>query len=72
MEAQSTAGGAAGAVDCGEGGDQLMLTEPIPLPELRRHKRAFMKLATQNAFSNLKSSEAAERMFVSYLRDQLE
>ena len=49
-----------------------MLDELVPLPELRRHKRSFMKLATQNAFANLKSSDAAVRMFVTYLRDQLD
>lgn len=72
VEAQSLSGSAAGTVDFGEGADKLELTEPIPLPELRRHKRSFMKLATQNAFSNLKSSDAAVRMFVSYLQNQLE
>ncbi len=72
MQAQTASGGAAGPVSFGEGVDELVLTDPVSLPELRRHKRSFMKLATQNAFSTLRSSEAATRMFVSYLQDQLE
>lgn len=41
------------------------------LPELRRHKRAFMKLATQQTFLRLRDAAAAQRLFVDYLRDQL-
>lgn len=41
------------------------------LPELRRHKRGFMKLATQQTFSRLGSAGVAQRLFLQYLRDQL-
>ena len=41
------------------------------LPELRRHKRGFMKLATQQTFMRLRDAVAAQRLFVDYLRDQL-
>lgn len=41
------------------------------LPELRRHKRGFMKLATQQTFMRLRDAGAAQRLFVGYLRDQL-
>lgn len=41
------------------------------LPELRRHKRGFMRLATAQAFSRLQDAAAAQRLFISYLRDQL-
>jgi hypothetical protein len=72
VEAQALSGGPAGSLEFGEGADELVLDELVPLPELRRHKRSFMKLVTQNAFSNLKSSDAAVCMFVAYLRDHLE
>lgn len=41
------------------------------LPELRRHKRGFMKLATSQTFSRLQDAAAAQRLFIGYLRDQL-
>ena len=41
------------------------------LPELRRHKRSFMKLATHQTFSRLSDAAAAQRLFIGYLRDQL-
>ena len=51
-------------------------TAPVPplqmfLPELRRHKRAFMKLATNQTFTRVRDAAAAQRMFLAYLRDQL-
>lgn len=39
--------------------------------ELRRHKRAFLKLATKITFSRLQDSTSAQRMFSDYLREQL-
>lgn len=51
-----------------------LLPTPPPqmfLPELRRHKRGFMKLATQQTFMRLRDAAAAQRLFVDYLRDQL-
>ena len=72
MEAQATAGGAAGPVTFEGCSEQLVLLSPVPLPELRRHKRSFIKLVTQNSFSQIKSHEAATRTFVSYLADQLQ
>ncbi len=71
MQAQTASGGAAGRVSFGEDIEDLTLDDAVSLPELRRHKRSFMKLATQNAFSQIKS-ESATRVFVSYLRDQLQ
>jgi protein KTI12 len=43
----------------------------MPLPELRRHKRSFLRLATNNTLNRLKDAQVARRMFVDYLRDQL-
>lgn len=36
--------------------------------ELRRHKRAFLKLATKVTFSRLQDPAAAQRLFVDHLR----
>lgn len=47
---------------------------PFPAPpknvkaELRRHKRAFLKLATKVTFSRLQDPAAAQRLFVDHLR----
>jgi hypothetical protein len=43
----------------------------MPLPELRRHKRSFVRLATNNTLSRLKDAQTGQRVFVDYLRDQL-
>jgi protein KTI12 len=40
------------------------------IAELRRHKRAFLKLATKITFSRLQDAAAAQRLFVDYLRQQ--
>jgi protein KTI12 len=39
-------------------------------PELRRHKRAFLKLATKMAYSRVADPDAARRLFADYLRQQ--
>lgn len=39
--------------------------------ELRRHKRAFLKLATKITFTRLQDPAAAQRLFVDHLRVQL-
>ena len=71
-EAQATAGsGAAGRVDCGEGGLALDLQRAVTLPELRRHKRAFLKLLTNQTFGRCPDACAVRRLFVDYLRGQL-
>lgn len=71
-EAQAAAGGGApGAVSFDDGIPPLYLGQPIPLPELRRHKRMFMRLATNNTFNRVSDAGAARRMFVDYLRDQV-
>uniref|UniRef100_A0A7S3QYM4 KTI12-like protein n=1 Tax=Dunaliella tertiolecta TaxID=3047 RepID=A0A7S3QYM4_DUNTE len=75
VEAQtSAAGGPAGRVDCSSGssmhrrGDYLIhLDQPLTLAELRRHKRAFLKLATKVTFARLQDGDAAKRTFVDYL-----
>ncbi len=70
-DAQQAAGGTAGRMTFGEdGGATLDLAAPVTLPQLRRHKRGFMKLATQNSFT-ITGSDHATRLFVSYLQSQL-
>ncbi|KAL4524623.1 hypothetical protein Ndes2526B_g06820 [Nannochloris sp. 'desiccata'] len=50
----------------------LHVPRQIPLPELRRHKRMFLKLTTNNIFNRVKDVHIAKKMFVDYLRDQIE
>ncbi|GAB4817560.1 hypothetical protein N2152v2_004606 [Parachlorella kessleri] len=54
-----------------EGLQPLQLQRPVTLPELRRHKRAFMKLATNLTFNRVHDAATARRLFVGYLREQL-
>ena len=63
------AAGPAGRVDFGvEGAEMLDLRRVVPLPQLRRHKRAFLKLVSQNSHSELRDSDAAIQLFVQYLQ----
>ena len=71
-EAQSLAGsGAPGAIQFGEGLPPLHLQRQIPLPELRKHKRSFLKLAKSNLYFKLKDSGVAQRLFINYLKEQI-
>lgn len=73
VEAQTTAaGGSAGTVDFGTGIESLLLQDQVSVPELRRHKRAFMKLATQITSSRIQTAQDAKRMFVDYLQSNLQ
>eukprot|EP00198_Chlamydomonas_reinhardtii_P002189 XP_001691525.1 predicted protein [Chlamydomonas reinhardtii] len=70
-EAQAAAAGGAAEVVRFPG---LELRRPVSLAELRRHKRAFLKLATKITFARLqvcRDATAAKRMFVDYLRTAL-
>ena len=62
---------AAGRVNLGPGTDPLMLTRHVNLAELRRHKRVFLKVATQNPGARV-SSHAACKMFASFLQENLQ
>eukprot|EP00884_Botryococcus_braunii_P019766 jgi/Botrbrau1/6473/Bobra.0034s0047.1 len=73
-DAQATAaGGPAGLVQviCGTKPETLNLQRTVGLPELRRHKRDFLRLATQNSFSRLGDPGTAQRLFVDYLRERV-
>lgn len=50
---------------------QLDVSRPMLLPELRRHKRTFMKLTTNQTWVRVPDAAAAQRLFVNYLRQQL-
>jgi protein KTI12 len=50
----------------------MELSRPVLLPELRRHKRAFMKLTTQHDAAKLQGAAAAKRLFVDYLMEHLD
>mmetsp|Transcript_21949 Transcript_21949/g.37545 ORF Transcript_21949/g.37545 Transcript_21949/m.37545 type:complete len:331 (+) Transcript_21949:94-1086(+) len=50
-----------------QSGPSLQLDQFVPLAELRRHKRSFLKLATKITFSRLSDPAAAQRMFVDYI-----
>lgn len=69
VDAQTAAaGGPAGTVFFGPDVEPLVLQELVSVPELRRHKRAFMKLATQISSNRIQSAQDAQRMFVDYLQ----
>lgn len=79
MDAQATAAGGAAEVVRFEGTAdgsgrpplELELPRQLTLVELRRHKRAFLKLATKITFARLQDATAARRLFVDYLRSSL-
>lgn len=50
----------------------LDLESMVSLPELRKHKRAFMRLATQNAYAQIHGPERATHLFVTYLQSKLD
>lgn len=71
-DAQSAAaGGPAGQVTLGPGIEPLVLQDLVSMPELRRHKRAFIKLATQISNNRVQSAHDAKRMFADYLQTNL-
>ena len=62
---------AAGHVDLGPGIEPLVLDRHVNLAELRRHKRVFLKVATQNPCARV-SSQAGCKMFASFLQENLQ
>lgn len=55
----------------GPGVEPLVLHRHVNLAELRRHKRVFLKVATQNPGTRV-SSQAAFKMFASFLQENLQ
>ena len=73
MNVQELAGSSGiGRVDVGEGVEPLHLQNSVTLAELRRHKRMFLKLSTQNVATRLQDRQSARRMFVEFLREHLD
>lgn len=65
---EAAAGGAAGIVRLASGGRAvLQLDQPVSIAELRRHKRAMIKLATKVTFTRISDAATVQRMFVDYL-----
>jgi protein KTI12 len=62
----------AGRVNLGADVEALRLNRQLPLAELRRHKRAFLKLATQNVATRLQDRASARRLFADYLRESVD
>lgn len=75
VEAQAQGlGGAMGRVDVGEGIPLINMPRTVGLPELRRHRRTFIKLAGQTSLSGPApplDARSAKRMFADYLNREL-
>ena len=56
-----------GPVELAMAGSCTQLPRRMTLAELRRHKRTFVKLVTQNQFSQLSSADGAAHTFLQYL-----
>lgn len=71
-DAQAKAGGGPAAlVDLGTETGTMQLDRLLPLAELRRHKRSFLKLVTKMTFSRIADAATAQRLFIDYLKQQL-
>ena len=62
----------AGCVNLGADVEPLRLNRQLPLAELRRHKRVFLKLSTQNVGTRLQDRASARRLFADYLRESVD
>eukprot|EP00250_Pteridium_aquilinum_P006893 c16722_g1_i1 orf=70-891(+) len=75
IEAQAQGlGSALGRVDVGEGIPLINMHRAVGLPELRRHRRTFIKLAGQTSLSGPpppSDAASAKRMFADYLNREL-
>lgn len=73
MEAQTLAGGsAAGIIKFGPDMPILHATRPLSVVELRRYKRMFLKLATNNTFERTFTNASQVRpLFVTYVSQQV-
>lgn len=73
-QAQGLGGGAMGRVDLGEGLPLINMHRAVGLPELRRLRRTFIKLAGQTCLSGPpppSDASSAKRMFADYLNREL-
>lgn len=73
MEAQTLAGGsAAGIITFGPDMPILNATRPLSVVELRRYKRMFLKLATNNTYERtLTNASQVRPLFVTYVSQQV-
>ncbi|KAK2077427.1 hypothetical protein QBZ16_004272 [Prototheca wickerhamii] len=64
-------GSSAGVVEFGPGVPALRLDRAVPIVELRRHRRAFLRLVTNLSMTRAPDAATARRMFVDFLASQL-
>eukprot|EP00890_Picochlorum_soloecismus_P000375 jgi/Picsp_1/1338/NSC_04818-R1_protein len=66
------AGGAPGLICFGQDMPTLRLLDPISVPELRRYKRTFIKLATNNTLQRrVADPTEAKSLFINFLKDHV-
>ena len=68
---EQAAGGPPGVVHFGDGINPLRFDQAVTLAELRRHKRAFLKLATKILLARLHDANTAARLFADHLRQNV-
>jgi protein KTI12 len=73
IQAQTDAGGSApGIIRFGEDMPILNATRPVTVAELRRYKRMFLKMVTNNTFQrNFESASQLRPLFIQYVSDQV-
>lgn len=49
----------------------VTLPRHLSMPEMRRQKRAFVKLSTQNTYSRLSHTGSSKQMFIDFLQDAI-
>lgn len=69
---QSDAGaGAVGLVNLSEDSRPLFIERTVSLQELRRLKRSFLRLVTKTYFNKLPDVQAADNLFIDFLREHI-
>ena len=72
-QGQASAGGLTiGNISSQNADTSIALSRVVTVPELRRHKRAFIKLATQNNWTRLQNAQDAKNMFMEYLSNNIQ
>lgn len=74
LEAQGAANamGAETRFELGGTARPASLPRRVSLPEMRRHKRNFLKLVTQNSYSSMQHAEDGQEMFLKFLQTAME
>ena len=73
IDAQASIGGeAVVSISLDDAHTGIALNRAVTLAELRRHKRAFIKLATQNNWTRLQNMQDARNLFINYLENNVQ